>query len=468
MKTPSSQWLFAIVIFLFSTFDNVSRAQENPITQLSSIEDFQHLFFADQRIFDIKSLRPVTQYVPRGYAVQFEEAQVIGINNKTQLFFYNAQGKEIGKVVMGGGIIPSPDYTYVIYPHEGDIWKKDIINFSSLGPAEQLTQLGGLNSLRVINWVGALVYLSVRGQIYALNVNTKELRKFGGTAPKVASGTHLGPVNWSAPKMSPYGKNGIIEFIDYHTTGARSTRLIRFSDQKEFMLDAGFVARGYPLYQTDNAVWLSEDSLFLIKSNPNAGRGIQNHAAVIINPSQRQDELPIVKEFPAFIPNPTFNNSLLEKYQGRSRCVSPDKRHIIFIVYNSISTRYAAFGVMDLQEGTSQIITNYADPQLAFQNSIMNPYAWKTFTWIDKNSFIYSTQGDLMTQGTWIYRVDTQETKKVSSYVGEAFFLYESAGYVVFRANDKIYRIDLDGENMVEFPTKRPVNRYTQIGKLQF
>ncbi len=70
------------------------------------------------------------------------------------------------------------------------------------------------------------------------------------------------------------------------------------------------------------------------------------------------------------------------------------------------------------------------------------------YTSVSKGSVAYSLHGELLTQGTFLLDLTTGEKKKITPYVATKFWNFKEAGYVLFLANNDLYRCDANGDNL--------------------
>jgi hypothetical protein len=81
--------------------------------------------------------------------------------------------------------------------------------------------------------------------------------------------------------------------------------------------------------------------------------------------------------------------------------------------------------------------------------------------WTTDGSFIYSTEGDALTQGTWFYDMHHKTHKRITPYIANQIILLDQAKTVVFTANNHVFTCNEDGSNLVQM-SKQPLGRWQQ------
>ena len=180
---------------------------------------------------------------------------------------------------------------------------------------------------------------------------------------------------------------------------------------------------------------------------------------------------------------PEFNRGKFEpepfnRYEGfvgvrenRSICISPGGKYLVFP--RGASGYGSAVEICLLNMETSEVEKIF--PRKVDVN--LNTYSFEQasslfnntrafFRWVSPTKIIYSTSGDLLNQGTWIYDVESKEVLKISSFISEKFLVFEASNFILFKANERLYRVNSDGTNLEEMASIGKVNKYTEIEKL--
>lgn len=441
---------------------HIKFSDENMNMELSeNFLDFKNMFFVNNKAYDIRTLKEVATETMPGYTVQFTESKVLGLYSNNRIMFFTEKGKKIGNIWLGNSKKPSPNLKYVLFIEEGDYWKQDVIDFTRLGDKKRLTNLGAFRNVVFDHWYGDIIYPNTGwgGKTYSLNVKTGELGEYtGGYLGK--KGSYIDPYEDITldGRYLLYSEDKDLYAFDFENGTKKHIR----KQPDDFLLSHGYV-------------WLSKDTFFSFVYNPNSHDPVLAGSRFSYSPDQG---IELINNYPwifsgldgtYFNANQYRELSFVEKFNGRSRCVAPKGRYFIYPTTGVISSN-SEIALVDLEDATVEIIIKDDEQNPIGNNSIVHSFfvgsTQASFRWTSPTKFIYTTVGDLLTQGTWIMDVESKEIKKVSSFVSQEFWVFDNTRLVLFRANNKLYRVNSDGTDLQEMTNINYVNKNTPIEKL--
>ncbi len=71
--------------------------------------------------------------------------------------------------------------------------------------------------------------------------------------------------------------------------------------------------------------------------------------------------------------------------------------------------------------------------------------------WVNRHKLLFSLDGNIMKQGTYIFDAKTGERKKLTPFIANQIYVFGNTGYVMFSANEKMYKYNTDTKELKEF-----------------
>ncbi len=442
--------LLAIALF-FSTF-TTAFAITTLNTALTDTSDYKYYFFVGKELFDIRDFSKVPLSFVPGDLKKVAGLDTIIINDSKSLWLYGKKGKFIRRLDFKQNGLISPDMNYVLYHKDRDLWAADISwKAGGLVNHRQLTQLGVFSyKIPIDHWYGDYICLNYRQNYYIVDAKkgTIENNPFLG-APGYETEFHF-------QYKKPVEKQGIISPTGRFVT-ARSPRnyfapyTVDLKTYQKHPLDGDkiYSTRGYPM------IWLDAHTAFITE------KAKQNddylYGGWIYNFATSTTVTPI----PHSVLDMEFTDNMRRFANGKARCISPGHDFMLFIQEkNYVQQRKHGhyLSIINLETKEQTQLFHSADIPF-YEEHIRNDVA---FGWLSDRKLLYTTHGDLLNQGTWVYDVITKESKKITSYKAGNIYRFENAGYTIFQNKDKIFRINADGTGLKEFS----VNGYNQKIKL--
>lgn len=435
----------------------------------TTFPNFDDLFIVNQQVYNIGNFKPVwsSENISSNFAVEFEEEQILGINSIYRLLFFDKNGEEIGDVALDNAYV-SPTLEYVLTIREQDFWIQDVVNFKTLSTPRRLTNLGNITNIIILHWSENMLYFKVSfdGVRYVLNIATKELSKFDGDYYDLPKGNlYYNPTGGISP-------NGTFALSKYYPETSRKSSITRFEGHAVYNFDKGQHIKYPPVtpeFGILNTVpiWISPDTFFVFATSAAETSALYDQWLAWKGVHKEDGNLEILKSYNTPFQGVDSKVDFLTHFNGRSRCVSPNGKYFLYFVNRKLTGGGREINIFNLETEENQVLFSSTDEQDFDKNSMVS--SWFTaasFRWISSTKFIYTTDGDLLSQGTWVFDVETKEKKKVSSFVSQKFLVFETSGYVLLNANGKLFRLDSNGENLEEMPGISNVSKYSKFYKL--
>lgn len=453
------------------TKDHTQHQFTNENIYASDLSDFRYYFFLDRIAYDVRTMKPIQTEIFPGYTVLFQDAKILGVADGRRIGYFGADGKKIGEIPISSALMkPSPGLDYVLEVKDGDLWRRDIINFKSLGNAVKLTELGVFGEIKFVAWLGDKYYPDIRGQVkpyYKLDVRTKVIEEYNGPLPNFTGGKSgwANTYDFVGNGKSPYS-NWFL--YTYHFSG-------NTTDFYTYNFQTGTEEKYPSLLGTFEmlpitTVWLSPDTAFVFVNDPAQkyqSTYIYGGKIITFDKTGRMKDVKTIQwkfrdiDLNELETHSFYGVNFLDVLDSRSRCASPGGRYILVPTHESGNwTTRASVELIDLEdESIRPIFKSDDDNNIRNTNSMLNSVQSRaSFLWTSSTAFIYTTFGDLLAQGTWVYDVTTNKTQKVSNLIAEKFLLLGNREYVVFQANGKLFRAKPDGTEV------REISTITQIG----
>ena len=403
-----------------------------------------YYFFYGNQLRDIRDNSVILNDIPHGIARPIDDGGFVlasGHSQRSYLSRYDDQSRLVYETVIDGRL--SPNWDYALSVINGDIHYQSIDLLSgNLGAVEPITQVGGIRSpFDYLHWYGGYVVFEA-GAPYHLDVKSKVISK--------APFPYL-----QRPKtsFSPNGKYALLNKEAFHQGGFYDIEtnqiIVKHNDAfRPSGFDEGAQTFAIPLRWVNDSCYLS-----LVGGQNNSGEDF--HQIKMLN-LEKPDEIHEINIDWSGGNKGTVNNAAgftrnfrNLTYAGAYHYSQIEKRpHYEPLFYRYVILNYEdSFGnpatpadMLDLTTGKIELFeTHYARLFAGYNIARL---------WISPNQLLYSTSGDLITQGTWLYDVEAKEKKKVTSYTGHRFWSFDNTNFVMFSANNKLYRCKKDGTEL--------------------
>lgn len=430
--------------------------------QGESKNDHDYWFFYGNDIRDIRDFSTVLERVGHGTVKTLENGDfIIGTGfhaSDFSLTKYDKNKKELWKCYSLK--YPAPNWKYGVYEKNGDIWVYyiDWETGETYGD-KQLTQLGVFGRTRVMStainiygwYKNKLIFRTDKGEAFLLNTRTGQIEKF---LVRLSSRTGI--------VTSPDGR--------YISKPARVFRLEGYrGDYEGKIYDFETNKLLEPADKAVPVYWLN-DTIYItaVSRTKKVSENYERYGKIAqrtksyeqfiirynnINNLSDYEELMLFDE--SNYPNNYDKQKGYKKYSVPKVLFDNAKRysHILSISYSDLKnvghlfyrqktpestwyTKQSAY-ILDINRGKTHLLSP-------------DSYNLSNYESIDKEHIVYSLKNDILTQGTFLMNLKTGEKKKITPYIADRFWHFEKAGYILFIANNILYRCDSDGENLKE------------------
>lgn len=312
----------------------------------------------------------------------------------------------------------APWWTHYVYIKNNDLWSVDLDwETGKLTNDRQLTQLGTFSSFSGIgfaHWYEDLMVVLIGGvnqQCYLLHTRSGEIQQ-----------------------MIPSNDYCYTNLSDFHSP---SGRYLWIKDQ---IIDLKMLTARQQNKPFPYEFWQNDSTVLLLNHNT---KGILL-------------EVTTGKDTPQFDVEMHAMQKEIASVQDRwlpGRWFSPSGQYFLFMERGNNGDRSLWIG--DTQQ-RSRIQTG-----LALSKGSAITVQPPIFKWTSDGSFIYVNEGDPLKQGTWFYDIHRQTHKKITPYLAQTIEVMRKAGKVVFTANNQLFRVDANGENLKQLNTE-PLGRWDQ------
>jgi hypothetical protein len=433
---------------IFSLFIVFFLIETSSFAQLV-LDDFKYYYMFEKKIMDIRTHKPVIDVsIPWIDPLVFDQENTLlqyfdgGIGDIKGVVSYNGNGKYIGKFNVNlYNEHCSPDWRIMLYYAENDLWSCRINHLTGKKyDAKRLTELGifpqNVPYTKIANWYGENVLLKDHRLsrdfegLWLLNTVDGNLKKSeinfyhqGG----FLLGTKVSPnrkyVVYSKDKYSKNKQTGECNIFDMKTLKTLNLSETLFSVDEIYKNSAEPVSS-----------WITDSTLIF------AYRSI-NHAIlkkINLNTGKTVDLMGDMDYFPTTI----FEiESKIVEY-GKSNNVSPNGKYIILPQLNQSNQKTYFF----LNLGDIDQIVLPDLKIIPFSNNAVASYDNIEYKWASDHSIIYKLQGDITTQGTWIYDLYTQKHKRLTPFIFDRLVTLPKISKVLFVANGKLFEYDIATE----------------------
>ena len=145
-----------------------------------------------------------------------------------------------------------------------------------------------------------------------------------------------------------------------------------------------------------------------------------------------------------YFPTPIFETESKFVEYGKSNNVSPNPKYIMLPNLNQSNQKTYFF--LNLSDNNQITL-----PDLKLIQFASNPVASYDnigYKWTSDHSIIYKLQGDITTQGTWIYDLYTQKHKRLTPFIFDKLVTLPKVSKVLFVANAKLFEYDIISEKL--------------------
>lgn len=339
----------------------------------------------------------------------------------------------------------SMDLKTAVYSKDGDVWTAKVdANTGKLSAGTKVTQLGIFNDyLPVINWYeNALLILAPDNNIYILNLSDGQMKKMPIDLRMLKLEKQNIFPNAYRSYWSPTKRYVLI--LNNTNTGNSTKDCV--IDMKTMTLSSftSQITPNEPGYNTQPIQYWVCDSIALLYS----GNNVHNQGGKFywFNVNKMTTEL-------AFYVPKEFNNSwavnLSADNIGRvTKAFSTNFSYLLLPLNQQVNTNDLWFSIYNLKNSsynkTSVPLSNY------YLFGTPNYYEWVT-----DSSFLFRQNGDITTQGTWLYNVKSNEKKKISTYLLDKAIALPKAGKFLFIANQLLYSANFDGSELKQISTEK-------------
>jgi len=417
-----------ITIF-FLCLTNIVSSQTSKL----KYEDIKHYYVFSGTLMDVRTHTPVIpNKVFGGLSPLFHKKNNYLTYWDHGLVTINSEGKFINSITLGFQSSASPDYKTILYNKEGDLWSANV-NFSNgkLNGQKQLTQLGILANPAVCNWYGDHILLANNFQS-GKNEMVLQLDSKSGNIEESFQFKHGEgkPVERSYFLSDKPASNVISPNRRYYLIVEKSTTPLVF-DMKDFTNKP----LNLPPLNNYFCSWIS-DTLAIVWAG-------DMYTSKIYKTNWENRTVEELLEGKSNIDVNRFRAESKLESRNRSHNISLDGGHILIPLKEEIKN--ANYMVMNLQDSGLKLI----NPQVIISNISKNYY------WISGEAFIYRREGDLKTQGTWLYNIQTMQHVRLTPYLFQEVIVLPEANKVVFTANYNLFETDLKGSNPKQIGNKQ-------------
>lgn len=383
--------------------------------------DYPYYFILDKTIRDVRSFKIVSDQIVRHTDDQFtlsEDGNSFSLANHTlrRYALYHINGTLTQSFQLTGREVMDWNGTHKLFVKDQDIWAADVDwKTGKYRNERQLTQLGTFNARNGIpftHWYEDWMILFLSPKCYLLNTKTGELRAMidgarcyndlrGMTSP---DGRYL-----------PLGD----QILDMQTLAIKP------------LSHYGGIASWRYWKNNHELLFLGHlNKAFMLDMKTGVRRDIFEAKEI---GEQRQNFKQQPKISHRFSPLGTYF-VFIEKEQAR-----PLPHY--FIIIGDTKTGIRIEPEIQIYTSTGNILFN--------------------MVWTTDGSFIYSTEGDALTQGTWFYDMHRKTHKRITPYIANQIIFLKEAKKVVLTANNHVFTCNEDGANLVQL-SKQPLGRWQQ------
>ena len=422
--------------------------------------DQNYFYYFNNDLKDIRDNSVVIKDVGHGQEKILEDGGYVirsrNYNYNFMLSYYSSKNVLVGKVTDIGHL--SPNWKYVITVKDGDLWYHDInIKSGKKSLGRKLTELGVFNNqFKYMFWYEDKIGLDpmVSGGSYILNVMTGEITET--------------PTEMYIPRkrdiLSPSGRYLIIPsssgsakgdmFYDIESNEICHELIYALSETKE-----GY-RREHFLFWSSDDVYVSsirEGGIGseMIKLKFTNVENSQTHEVVLYNPEESIHYKKTGQQPNASVGFPTnlFPRGYRDKFSKLNGLFMPENFNQKYILYTqhfreldkkifSWQDRNQLSVVMlNLFNGNKTILHQKESEMVGFDRILYR-------TWITPTKLVYTTQGDIIKQGTWLLDVETNKKEKITPFAATSFWNFKNTKYFMFIANNKLYRCNKDGSDL--------------------
>lgn len=388
-------------------------------------QEYHYYFVLGSEIRDIRDFSSInTEMLQARESIAFRSKDgqhlLAGSHQSRTYSSYDLSGKLQHRFqLLNKTAIIGPGWTHYIYIKDNDIWAADL-NWQTGKEANhrQLTQLGTFKSYSGIgfsHWYENRILMmlgGVRQRGYMLNTTTGELKD-----------------------MIPTKDYFYKDYTYYQSPTGRYLWI------KDHIIDLKtFTAWPQPPLGTMD-YWQNDSTILRFGHH-------QTTTLLNIISGEQHPAFPVERH------SMEYERGKVQNQWQPSRWFSPSGRYFLF------TERDASDGKRIFFIGDTQ--THQRMPTgIKVENGTSISREPIYFQWIDDGRFVYVNKGDAITQGVWWYDLHQKKHQKITPYITQEIVILRKAGKIVFVANNQLYRVDANGENLTQL-NQQPLDRWNQ------
>ncbi len=421
------------------------REGREPLTHLS------YLFYSGGSVIDVRTGETKIKNCLAGVIRPIDDNHfVVGaqnmFTNKFEVYSksYN-KSKEysvIGKL--------SPNWKYVLYIEQGDIWRKDIdLRTGSISTPKQVTQLGIFKHLSHLAWQEDDFYIAPYNsggmssgtvdEVYRINTKLNSLIKTNFKIQFSNEPWYSSPSNrYFFLDSDVLGRSGLSYQNRLSGNYIQRTSLILDPATGAAIGDSTYIFNKPQLNSQSYTFWsdintfhtmcLNDNADYIIRTitvNIKPGRDLILSASKVLSPSPREHAA-------LYYSNAVLEANLHGKSTRSLHNIWHDGNHV---VYNVIAERGnpIRYNVNSMSLLTGEVTSwNTYGLNATMQDQ---PMAWAT-----PDAIVYTMTNDLATQGTYVRDLITNTHTKISPYIAENIIKFPGTGIVVFNFDKRLFK----------------------------
>lgn len=425
--------LNTILLILFVSI--ILSAQNNRL----NYEDIKYYYVFRGELMDVRSQTPV---IPNKVFGEFKTA----IFHKTNSFLtywdhslitINREGKHVNSIPLPLQSVSSPDYKTNLFWKEGDLWSAKIsFSVGKLTGEKRLTQLGNLANPAVCNWYKdhILLYNNFQQGVNSFEEGLEKRRmvlqldsKIGNLEESIQYDEDAGQYVEKGGFLSIKPKSDVVSPNRRYYLIEKNAETPIVLDMEDFTRKPLSLPPLKDLSSYDRTFyfcsWASDVSAIIWAGNLSTSKIYKTNweSGVIEELFESNDGFNINK----------FRSESNLDSRNRSHNISLDGGHILIpLAQEAKNTNYM---IMRLQNTGLKLI----NPQVVIGTK---------YQWISNDAFIYLREGDIKTQGTWLYSIKTMHHTRLTPYLFDECITLPAANKVMFTTtNYYLFETDLIG-----------------------
>jgi hypothetical protein len=431
-----------LILSLLLAFSGFQMSAQSKINSA----DFGYYYIFNNRLFDIRTNKPIFPNLNFQGDLQYNPLEKRLYHLHSQIQKFDESGKMLNTIETNYATL-SMDLKTAVYSKDGDVWTAKVdANTGKLTAGTKVTQLGIFNDyIPVINWYeNVLLVLAPDNNIYLLSLSDGQMKKMPIDLRMLKLERQNIFPNAYRSYWSPTKRYVLV--LNNTNTGISTKDCVIDMKAMALVPFTSQITPNEPGYDTQPIQYWVCDSIALLYS----GNNVYNQGGKFywFNVNKMATEL-------AFYVPKEFNNSwaanLSSDNLGRiSKCLSANFSYLLLPLNQQPNTNDLWFSIYSLKN------SSYAKTS----TPLSNYYLFGTpnyYEWVTDSSFLFRQNGDITTQGTWLYNVKSNEKKKISTYLLDKAIALPKAGKFLFIANQLLYSANFDGSDIKQVsPEKSP------------